>query len=171
MNMRMKGFNDEYLQTTEGVRPPNCIHPFDFLKRQPKKSLNRTYEMIEDRKQTHLPKYPTHVLTQGSAVGLNCDQKVCHFYPDQDLIFLGFLEGQSEDQAAVWVRGSVSLYVEGADEGSRGQKVYCSGPDSFSLRKSRGSAEIGIVRFSQNGRCNVFFRREGDPIPCDLHIT
>jgi hypothetical protein len=171
--MNTAAFVDPFLRTTDGIlHTPNCVHPFDFVQGKPGPSLIRTYEYIPDRKQIDLPKYKNQVLCKGSAVGLDQDDKIVHFFSGRGLRFAGFLEGQTIDRAALWARGSVVLDIEGADDKKhRGAKVYCSGPNEFSLDHKRGSAEIGKIRFVQDGRSHVFFKQEDDKEPCYLIVN
>lgn len=173
MRLSMKGFNDEFLRLTDGItHTPNCIPPFDFVQSQPRPSLIRVHEYIPDRKQTDLPKYTNMVLCQGAPCGLDQDNRVVHFYANRGLKFCGFLEGQTIDRAAIWVRGSVVLDIPGADDSKhRGCAVYCTSPTEFSLSAKRGAAEIGKIRFVQNGRSHVFFKQEDDKAPCYLVVN
>jgi hypothetical protein len=124
--------------------------------------------MIYDRVCQDFPKYPDHVLKKGAAIGIDESGKACHF--QKAMKFIGFLEGQSETKAGVWVRGSAGLWVIGATDADRGKPVYCLGPNEFSLEQVRGSAEIGAIRFVQGNESFVFFRRHGDPKPLFLHV-
>ncbi len=171
--MNHAAFVDPFLRTTDGIlKTPNHIHPFDFVQSQPGKSLIRVYEYIPDRKQIDLPKYKNQILCKGSAVGVDQDNHVVHFYAGRGLRFCGFLEGQTADRAAIWVRGSVVLDIPGADDTKhRGAKVYCTAPNEFSLGHKRGAAEIGKIRFVQNGRSHVFFKQEEDNAPCYLIVN
>ena len=142
----------------------------DAARRIPRPSIHRVYEILaSEAEQIRRKRIPGIILCPGAAVGINKDNHIGHFWPGRGLDFLGFLVALGDNrEAAVQVRGSVVIKLPGAKPHA---KVYCSGPDSFSLIPTPGSAEIGAIRFVQNDRASVFFKRAGDPRPLNLDVS
>ena len=134
----------------------------------PVREVPRTYEMVSDQQQREFPKASGATVLKGQAVALDQDGHVVPFAPGGR--FLGFCTGQTATKCAVQVRGSIVLLLRGVTEDHAGTPVFCDGPNSFSIEKRRGSAEVGKVRYSQNERCAVAFRREGDEKPLNLRV-
>jgi len=161
---------DPYLRHTSDFTPPIGMTPLDQAKHSPGRCLARVYEHGEDRAQSSFAKRPEEILVAGACVGKDPEDGKCtHF--TKGMPFLGFLVGQTSDRAVVNTRGSLILSIVGVSEGDRGKPVFCTGPNSFSLRSSAGSQECGAVRHvAENGRAAVAFRSTGDCKPLDLDI-
>lgn len=163
--------DDQYLRNVSEIKPPLGMTAYDFARVNPGPSLVRTYETVHGQEQGVFPKSREHLLCKGAAVGIDESGRCCHFWPELDLRFVGFLEqGCDETRAVVKTRGSVILKIEGATESDRGRAVYCLGPNSFTLAKVPGAAEIGKIRYVQGDRAAVAFRREGDDRPLNLDL-
>lgn len=158
---------DNYLRKVSDIQPILGMTAFDAALRQPGPGINRIYEIVKGSKQQDFPKDKGEILCKGAAVGLDEAGTCRHFSPG--IKFLGFLEGQSESRAGVRIRGAVVLKIEDVMDESRGLPVFTTGPDNFSLKKAHG-AEIGKIRFVQDGRASVAFRRDGDETPLDLNV-
>lgn len=161
--------DDKYLRHIDDIKPIPGMTVFDSAMKKPGASCVRTFEVTEDSKQQDFQKDKEEILAKGCACGLDTAGICRHFEPG--LRFLGFLEGQTEDRAGVKVRGAIVLTIEGTSAESRGLPVFTSGPDQFSLKESRGAAEIGKIKYWQNGRVSVAFRRDGDPKPLNLSLN
>jgi hypothetical protein len=144
------------------------LNPHEAARLQPGRSIPRTFELISDTEQQEFAKPVDLILAKGAAVGLDEINECRHFWPGRGMRFLGFLVGQNENRAAVRTRASVVLKIKGARAEDRGAPVYAEGPNSFSLHKSAGAAEIGLVRFVQDGQTTVAFKRADDLRPLDL---
>lgn len=162
----MQKHQDPYLRRVSEMDTPCGMNVFDAAMRLPGPSLTRTYESIADTEQKDFQKLADFLLCKGAACGLDESGKCVHMRPGID--FLGFLEGQNETKAGVRTRGSIMLRIEGLTDADVKKTVYCSGPNDFSLDKKRGSSECGKIRYVQNGRAAVAFRRFGDERPLSL---
>ncbi len=164
---------DPYIQYTKDIKPRTGFSVLDEAKATGP-SLPRIYEQIPDHEERRFNRNPETILCVGAAVGIDEAGEVHHFWADQGLRFLGFLVANSEKELVVKTRGAIILKIEGASEGGRGDKVFCSGPNTFTLRNI--GAEIGKVRHFQKNdpgdyridRGAVAFRSEGDETPLDL---
>lgn len=159
---------DSYIRYAADVAPRMGFTVLDEVKATGGPSLVRTFEEIKDQKQSRFTRDPETILCPGAGLGVDPAGVVHHFWKGQGLKFIGFLVANGDKELAVKVRGSIILKIEGASEGSRGDSVFCSGPNEFHLEPI--GPEIGKVRFFQNGRCAVAFRREGDEKPLDLRV-
>ena len=111
-------------------------------------------------------------MATGAAIAIDQDNKVVHYWPGRDLRFAGFLVAQTKDRCQIQTRGSAFLKLEGVQPEDRGQRVYCNGPNSFSLKPSSiTDAEIGKVRFMERvNYAAVAFKREDDSRPLNLKV-
>lgn len=169
----MKEQKDPYLRLASEIVCPLGMTPLDAASIQPARtpSLVRTYENINDREEKDFPRSGDEIMAKGAAVGLDKAGYCRHFWPDKDLNFIGFLEGQTGNRAIVKTRGSVVLKIEDATDKDCGRPVYCLGPNSFILSNLPGTALIGAIRFVQvEGRAHVAFRRYNDTRPLILDI-
>lgn len=166
----MKKLNDPYLRFTKDITPRIGCTILDEVRLSPGPSLTRAFERIADEEDRRFNRNPATILCKGAALGIDEAGEVGHFWPGRGLKFIGYLEGNAEKELAVKTRGSVVLSIPDASEGNRGDRVYCAGPNTFTLSPTRGAAEIGRVRYWQAGRSTVAFRREGDERPLDLKI-
>jgi len=161
--------NDKYLRHVNEIDTPLGMSAYDAVRLSPGPSLVRHYETIDGAEQKDFKKNGDFVLAKGAAVGLDGGGDCCHFAPG--LKFVGFLEGnQNQGRCGVRTRGSVILKVEGATEADRKAPVYVNGPNDFSLERQGGAAEIGRIRFVQDGRAAVFFRSFNDNRPLILEV-
>lgn len=158
--------DDPYIRLTKAVTPRAGFTALDEVRATGGPSLTRVYERVPDEKQSRFDRNPEKILCPGAALGRDAAGEVHHYR--QGLKFIGFLIANGESDLAVKVRGSIVLSIPGAFEVNRGDSVYCSGPNTFSLEPI--GAEIGKVRYYQDGRCAVAFRRQGDEKPLDLRI-
>ena len=167
--MKKSNLKEDYLILVSESQTTPGANSFDVARAMPGKSLTRTFESIEDETQKDFPKYSDHILARGAICGLDESGNVTHFAPGQR--FVGILEGQTEKRANVRVRGSVVVRVKGAtSEDDRGKCVYCSDFISFTLQKESGAAEVGRIRFFQEGRAAVAFKRIEDEKPLNLKV-
>lgn len=164
----MEKQQDPYMRHVSEIDTTWGTNAFDAALRLPGPSLLRTYECIDDTEQKDFPKSRNHVLCKGAAVGLDESGQCCHMVPGMK--FMGFLEAQTETRAGVRTRGSVVLQIEGVVDSDVKKPVYCSGANDFSLDKKRGSSEIGKIRYIQNGRAAVAFKRFDDDRPLSLDV-
>jgi len=161
--------NDPFLTLIKDIKPRPGFSPLDEYRMSPRKSISRSYELVSFSEQIRWKSQEGVILCPGSAVGIDSDSCVCHFWPNLGLEFIGFLIASGDNrEVAVKSRGSVILNLQ---EAQPGNSVFCCGPDTFSLTKSPGSAEIGKVRFCQGNRAAVAFRRTGDERPLNLEIS
>lgn len=175
MNLSMKGFTDPFLRTTDGLErsPVIGLSPFDYLMQKGGPEFPRMMS-VGGYENDHFKKYPNQRLAKGSAVSLDENHKLVHFWPGRGLRFVGFLNAQNADEGGVRVRGVVELPIEGVTEKHRGEKVFCSGPDLFHLDNRSGAACIGRVahvREDKPGWANVFHKRFDDERPIDLTLN
>lgn len=142
----------------------------DVARRIPARSIHRVYEVLSDEvEQAHRKRVPGVILCPGAACGINTDGNVAHFWPGRDLDFFGFLIAQGDDRkCAIQVRGAIVIILP---DGKPGAKVYCSGPNTFSLSETPGAALIGAVRYVQGDKCSVFFKRAGDQRPLNMKVN
>lgn len=166
--MNCQKSSDPYLRHASDLKPPLGMSASDFARMTPGPSLARTFEMTRDEEQKDYPKSPKLILCRGAAIGLDESGTCTHMAPG--LKFLGFLESQNELRAGLRTRGSVLLTIPGATDKDRGKSICCDGPNSFSMGKKRGAAEIGKVRFVQNGKAAIAFRRYNDDRPLNLDV-
>lgn len=161
---------DPYVLFEKDIKPRPGFSVIDEARLIPRCSISRTYELMLDVAQVHRKRIPGVILCPGAACGINSDGHVTHFWPGQDLEFLGFLVAQGDERmVSVKTRGSLILKLPSAEPGN---KVYCQGPDIFSLTETPGSAEIGKIRYCRgDDRCAVAFKREGDSRPLDLDLS
>ena len=162
--------NDPYLRHISDVDVPIGMTPHDAAKRTGGPSLVRTFEQLRDREQRVYPKNQEYIFCKGASIGVDEDGQAFHFSQELDLRFVGFLLGDTGDRAEVLTRGSVILKIEGATDADRGAVVFCTGVNSFTLRKEKKAAEIGKIRYVQDGKAAVAFRRQGDERPLNLDI-
>ena len=162
---------DQYLRHIADVKSIPGMTAFDAAMRQPGPSIPRTYEILKGSEQTNFPKPQEVIMAQGAACGVDSGGMLRHFWPGQGLKWAGFLVAQTHDTGSVKTRGSIVLKVETATDENRRRPVYCYGPNEFSIENKPGSVEIGKIRFTQDGRSNVAFRREGDQRPLNLKIN
>ena len=163
MEMNTSAFRDPFLRFTKEIKCPMGLSAFEAARLQPGPSLQRTYEQTPDseNEQRSYPKSEDHILTQGAACGLDEMGILCHYYPGVRR-FVGFLEGQDAQSATVKTGGSVVLKIDGLTSTAvdRGRTVFCSAPNSFSLKQVPGAAEIGVIRHVEGAnRAAVAFRR------------
>jgi len=171
MKMNMSAFNDPFLRKPADIVAPVGMNKFDAAKLQPSKGTARTFEQIDDTEQKEYPKSEEEILAQGMAVGMANNGHCCHYWPGRVEKFLGFLVGSNETRATVKTRGSIVLKIDGATKQDRGKTVYCEGPNSFSLHKSAGAAEIGTIRHVEgNGQAAIAFRRFDSEKPLSLNV-
>jgi hypothetical protein len=166
----MKKQTDPYLRNISEIEIPIGMTALDAAQRTPGPSLIRFYETVADKEQQDYPRLQNYILARGAAVGVDESGRCCHFWAGRELRFVGFLEGQAERRAVVKTRGSIVLHIAGVQDADRLKPVYCHGPNDFSLDKLPGAAEIGKIRYVQNGRAAVAFRREGDDRPLNLDV-
>ena len=169
---------DLYLRHTQDFKPRIGFTSLDESQATAGPSLNRTFERLPDPREEIMHVFkrdPEEILCKGAACGLDAEGIARHF--QLGLGFLGFVERNVErysslitDGVCVKTRGAVNLKVEGATDEHRGKPVFCSGPNDFSLEKQRGAAEIGKIRYFQNGRASVAFRRFDDNRPLNLSL-
>lgn len=171
MQMNMKPFTDPFLRKAEDIKCPLGLTPFDAVRIQPGPGLARTFERVRDEEQRDYSKQSDLILSCGCAVGLDDDGNVQHYYAGRVGRFVGFLLAQTASRATVRTRGSIVLKVEGATADDRGAAVYCISPNEFTIKKVRGAAEIGVVRYEQGGRFAVAFRRYDSEKPLDLRLA
>lgn len=160
--------HDPYIRYAKDIKPRMGFSVLDEAKAMGGPSLLRVFEETTDQKESRFSRDAETILCQGAAVGADREGVVHHFWPREGLRFIGFLQGQGEKELAVKVRGSILLKIKGASEGSRGDSVYCSGPNTFTLEPI--GVEIGKIRFFQNGHCAVAFKRDGDRKPLNLRV-
>lgn len=167
-----KDFIDKYLRTTDGVTARAGLTAFDELQRTPGPLIGRVFEGVNDVEQKVLAKHLSHVMAAGAAVGLDETHKVVHYYPGRGIKFVGFLTAQTIDRATFKARGSAILKLEGVTDQDKGQRVYCAGPNEFSLKpQSSNDAEIGNVRFKERANfAAVAFKGEDDKRPLYLKL-
>lgn len=166
----MKAFNDPFLLHISDIKCPLGMTAHDAAKMQPGPGIARTYEQIPDSEQKEYPKSPDFILAAGMAVGVSESGECGHFWANQGQKFVGFLVGSNDRRASVKTRGSIVLKLDGATEKDRGKPVYCTGPNSFSLKRSPGAAEIGIIRYVQGNLAAVAFRRHDSDKPLSLGL-
>lgn len=171
MRMNMSAFNDPFIRIAADIKCPMGMTPHDAAKLQPGKSIARTFEQVDDTEQREYPTSSEMILAQGAAVGLDDDGIAVHFFPGRTNRFIGFLIGSNEARATVKSRGSIVLKIENATLKDIGKPIFCSGPNSFSLHKSAGAAEIGAIRHVEgNGLSSITFRPTGDKKPLNLNV-
>ena len=171
VEMNMRVFQDPFLRHVRDINVPLGLTPHDAARMQPGPGFARTFELIADNEQREYPKSSDLILAGGAAVGIDENGICSHFWAGQGKKFVGFLTGSNENRAVVKTRGSIVLKLDSATQIDRGMPVYCTGPNSFSLKRSQGACEVGIVRYVQgNGRAAVAFRRHDSdkPLPVDL---
>jgi len=162
-----KNFSEAYVINTRDIRPRPGCSALDEVQLSGRRSLLRTYEEIAESEEKTYQRNPLTILCQGAALSTDCLGYPCHFEGGK---FLGFLLGNSENHVTVKTRGSVVLQIPGASDDDRGRGVYVTGANDFSLSKSHGAVEIGKIRFFQNGRCAVAFKRTDDARPLNLSV-
>jgi len=160
--------NDPFLTLIKEIKPRPGFSPLDEYRMSPRKSITRSYELVNFSEQIRRKSLEGVILCAGAGCGLNSVNQVCHYWPGLNLDWLGFLIAIGDIEVAVKTRGSVILNLP---EARSGDSVFCSGPDSFSLTETPGSAQIGKVRFCQGNRAAVAFRRSGDERPLNLEIS
>lgn len=174
MRLSMKGFSDPYLRTTDEIKLRVIGYSlFDNLMREGGPEFPRMMS-CGDYEQANFKKYENQRLAKGAAVALDENHKLVHFWPGRGLKFLGFVGGQSAEDAGVRTRGRIDLYVEGVIEKHLGAKVYCSGPDDFHLNNRSGSACIGKIVYVYEHKPSwalVYHKSWDDPRPEDLHVN
>ena len=118
------------------------------------------------------PKYENHFMAQGAAIGLDQAGKIVHYYAGRGIRFAGFLIHQTLNKAVIKSRGSAFLKLEGVSPEDRGQRVFCSAPNQFSLKpSSNDDAEIGKIRFMERANfAAVAFKGENDSRPLNLKV-
>jgi len=161
---------DQYLRHVSEIDAPIGMTPHDAARHSPGPSLPRAFEEVRDREQCVYPKSEEYIFCRGAAIGVDEDGQAFHFSPELDHRFVGFLLADVGNRADVQTRGSVVLRIEGATDSDRGKAVYCAGVNSFTLCKGKGAAEIGKIRYVQDGKAAVAFRRQGDERPLNLDI-
>lgn len=162
---------DPYIVYAKDVKPRAGYSVLDEAKTMPRVSIARTYETIAGEEQGIFKRDPSTVLCPGAAIGRHRQTKtITHFSAGEDLDFLGFLIANGDKETAVRVRGSALLLIPDLTSEDIGRPVYCTGPNEFSLEKSRGAACIGGIRYIEGRRAAVFFKRFDDERPLDLNI-
>lgn len=161
---------DPYITYERDVKVPLGLSVEQAVRQIPRINISRTYESINDTEQVDRKRLKDEILCPGAACGISADGLVRHFFPDRDLSWLGFLIALGDNGVVcVRTRGSVILHLPGA---VRGQRVFCSGPDKFSLIETKGSVEIGLVRhISEAVKAAVAFKRAGDSRPLNLDVS
>ena len=166
----MREQQDPYLKHVSDIEVPLGMTAHDAARVSPGPKIVRTFELLADSEEKDFPKSADHILAKGAACGLDETGQCSHLSPDFPT-FCGFLEGSTADRATLKTRGSVILQIEGAeDERHRGEPVFCYGPSDFTLDQVRGSVEIGRIRFVQDGRVAVAFKRFDDSRPLNLSL-
>jgi len=165
-------FVDKYLRKTDGIKARPGFNSFDELKTQPSPSLLRSFEAVKDQEEKDFPKYENHFMAQGAAIGLDQAGKIVHYYAGRGIRFAGFLIHQTLNKAVIKSRGSAFLKLEGVSPEDRGQRVFCSAPNQFSLKpSSNDDAEIGKIRFMERANfAAVAFKGENDSRPLNLKV-
>jgi hypothetical protein len=165
-------FHDHFLIHSKDVTPRLGCTFLDEMKLRGGQSLARKWESVQDAQEQQFKRDPLAFLCQGAAMGLSEKENIAvHYWAGRNLKFIGFLIGQAETGAVIKTRGSVVLLVPGAIEGDRGRSVFCTAPNAFSLSRASGAAEIGQIRYVQNGHCAVAFKRADDEKPLDLSLA
>jgi hypothetical protein len=169
--MNTAAFHDPFLRNARDIVCPTGLGPFDAAKITPGYGIMRTFEGIRDKEQRDYPKQSDLILAAGCAVGLDDGGNCQHFYAGRVKHFIGFLVGQTKNRAVVNTCGSVILKLDGVTSADMGKPVYCAGPNTFSLTRSHGAAEMGAIRFVEsNGCAAVAFRRYDSDKPLCLKI-
>lgn len=174
MNLSMKGFSDPYLRTTDEIKLRVLgLSLFDNLMREGGAEFPRMLSCAGYESE-HFKKYENQRLAKGAAVGIDENFKLAHFWLGRGLKFVGFLGDQSAEEAGVRTRGTITLHIPGVKADDRGKKVYCLGPNEFSLSHKTGAAEIGKIVYVDedlNESAHVFHKRFDDERPEDLTIN
>jgi hypothetical protein len=157
--------HDPYLILTKDIHPTPGHSFLDEARKTPRKSITRSYELVRFGQQARFKCKEGVILCPGAGCGRNEEGKVEHYWPGKNLEFIGFAIANSDGgEIAIKTAGSVILNLPGAQAGD---KVYCTGPDSFGTEQTPGSALIGAIRFVQGNRAAVAFQRAGDKIPIE----
>lgn len=171
-NTAAAAFNDPFVRPASEIPCRLGETPHDASKRMPGKSITRTFEHISDSEQKDYPTSAEFILAQGCACGLDDLGNAVHFWPGRSSKFVGFILGTTTNRVAVRSRGSIVLKLDGATLADTGKPVFCSGPNSFSLTKSPGAAEIGRIRFiAGEGLASISFKRYDSEKPLNLKVN
>lgn len=148
---------------------PLGLDAFEASRGMPRKSINRSFEMVADQEEKKYRRSPLIIPAIGAAAGIGTDGLLVHYWAGWGLKFAGFVIACGGNNiVAVKTRGSVMLRLPGA---KLGQSVFGLGSNVFSLSQTPGAAEIGKVRFVEgSSRCAVAFRSEGDQRPLHLEL-
>ena len=163
--MKSTNFCDPYIRYIKDIpKPPPGLSIIDFSRVRPGPSIPRAREAgLMDENRTY-PRDMAELLCRGAAVGLD-ESGICrHIWPDfAPQRFLGIaLANLDDNQILVMTRGAVFLTIPGILPADCGKPVYALSPNTFTLKKQKALAEIGIVRFIQpdaSNRASVAFKR------------